>query len=292
MILSPKSLEKLRQLINEETQYRSGPELIRLFSQLGFRDSYGQGFPSRWIYTDERLAKLNGTPAIDKCIKTVLSPAHFIGRAAELDAHILAFNRYLAFDKWKIVREKAELTFQKLDEVEYDEGFTPTITENGFLEREFADIPIAELGLEGPVSSVMEERIKEIEKCYKAEIHLAAIILAGSTLEGILLGVASQHPKQFNTSAQSPKDKNGKTKPFHEWSLSAFIDVALDVGLLRVDTHKFSHALRCFRNYVHPHEQMASGFSPRQQTAKICLQVLKAAIHDIHENMKKLGTKP
>lgn len=291
MMLSPKTLEKLRQLINEETQHRSGPELVRLFNQLGFSDSYGQGFPSRWMYTDARLAKLNGTPALDKCIRTIFSPAHFIGRAAELDAHILAFNRYLAFDKWRLLREKAELTFQKLDEVEYDEGSPATTTEDGFLEREFADIPIVELGLEGPVSRVIEERIKEIEKCYKAEIHLAAIILAGSTLEGILLGVASRHPKQFNTSGQAPKDKNGKTRPFHEWSLSAFIDVALDIGLLRVDSHKFSHALRCFRNYVHPFEQMASGFSPRQQTAKICLQVLKAAIHDIRENIEILGTQ-
>ena len=72
MNLQPKTLEKLRLLINEETEYRSGPKLIEFFKLLGFNDSYGQGFPSRWIYTDEKLKLINGTSNLDKCIKTLL----------------------------------------------------------------------------------------------------------------------------------------------------------------------------------------------------------------------------
>lgn len=288
MILSPKTLEKLRVLINEQTKYRSGPELVDFFNRLGFHDSYGPGFPSRWMYTNERLVKLNGTPELDKCIKAVLTPANFIDHARELDTHIAEFNKFLAFDKWRLVRNKAELSFQKLDEIEFDEGSPSVGTEDEFLKIEFSDIPVVELGLEGTVSDVLECRIKEIEKCYMADAPLATILLAGSTLEGILLGVATKHPKQFNTANASPKDKNGKVKPFQEWPLSSFINVARELGLIQVDTHKFSHALRDFRNYIHPYEQMASGFAPRRQTAKICLQVLKAAIHEIHENMNSL----
>lgn len=291
MILSPKTLEKLRLLINEETEYRSGPQLVSFFNQLGFCDSYGQGFPSRWMYTDERLTKINGTPELDKCIKMVLSPANFIGRAKELDAHISDFNQFLAFDKWKIIRKKAELCFQKLSEIEFGGGSPSSGTEEEFLKREFSDIPITNIGLESVVSDVLERRIKEIERCYVGDAPLAAILLAGSTLEGILLGVATKHPKRFNTSAVSPKDKSGKVKPFQEWSLSSFIDVARNLGLIQVDTHKFSHVLRHFRNYIHPFEQMSSGFAPRQHTAKICLHVLKAAIHEIHENVNRIETQ-
>lgn len=103
MILSPKSLEKLRLLINEETEYRSGPQLVSFFNHLGFRDSYGQGFPSRWMFTDEKLSKLNGTPELDACIRSALNPANFIGRVEELDGHITELNKYLTFDKWKVV---------------------------------------------------------------------------------------------------------------------------------------------------------------------------------------------
>lgn len=64
MQLKKKTLEKLRNLINKETQYRSGPQIVRFFNMLGFNDTYGQGFPSRWIYTDEKLSQINGTPEL------------------------------------------------------------------------------------------------------------------------------------------------------------------------------------------------------------------------------------
>ena len=53
MILSEKTLQELRDMINEKTTYRSGPTLVCLFNKYGFHDTYGYGggFPSRWIYT-------------------------------------------------------------------------------------------------------------------------------------------------------------------------------------------------------------------------------------------------
>jgi len=53
MNINLKSLEKLRELINEETEYRSGPKLVSFFNELGFNDSYRQGFPSRWFFTEK-----------------------------------------------------------------------------------------------------------------------------------------------------------------------------------------------------------------------------------------------
>ena len=46
MILNNKTLEKLRILINEETEYRSGPLLVNFFNELGFKENYFQVFPS------------------------------------------------------------------------------------------------------------------------------------------------------------------------------------------------------------------------------------------------------
>lgn len=289
MVLSKKTLEKLRELINEETEYRSGPKLVNFFNELGFSDSYGQGFPSRWMYTDSKLEKINGTPNLDKCIKEVFSPINFIGHIQELDSYIQDFNRFLTFDKWKVIRKGADITFQRLEKVEIDSDDIEE-TENEFLSREFADVNIRGLGLEGSVSDVLQYRINEIEKCFSSDSPLAVILLAGSTLEGILLGLAIKYPKLFNTVKSSPKDTNGKVKQFHDWSLSAFIDVARDLGLIQYDTQKFSHSLRDFRNYIHPFEQMSSGFNPREHTAKICLQVLKAAIYEINENIGKYRT--
>lgn len=290
MILAKKALEKLRDLINEKTEYRSGPELVQFFNCLGFDDSYGQGFPSRWMFTDEKLGKINGTPELDKCIKNVFAPINFVGRIQELDLLIDEFNKYTAFDKWKVVRNNAEITFKKLDkvEIEVEPNNEP---ENDFLNREFLNVDVTGLGLEWSVSDVLQHRIKEIEKCFVSDSPLAVILLAGSTLEGVFLGIATKSPRHFNMAKSSPKDSSGKVKQFHEWSLAAFIDVAKELSLIQHDTHKFSHSLRDFRNYIHPFEQMSSGFKPREHTAKICLQVLKAAINEIVESKDKLSSK-
>ena len=46
---------------------------------------------------------------------------------------------------------------------------------------------------------------------------------------------------------------------FQDWKLTNFIDVSYELGLLDEDV-KVSHALRNFRNYIHPYEQV-SGFN-------------------------------
>ena len=37
-----------------------------------------------------------------------------------------------------------------------------------------------------------------------------------------------------------PEDKEEQVKAFHEWSLGAFIDVAYELGVLKLDVKKFS----------------------------------------------------
>ena len=85
MKLSPKTIQVLREIINEKSQYRSGPMLVEFFNDLGFHDVYGQGFPSRWAYTEEKLNELNGTATLDQCIKNVFAPVNYIENPALLD---------------------------------------------------------------------------------------------------------------------------------------------------------------------------------------------------------------
>ncbi len=284
MIIEQKTIEKLRELINEQTEYRSGPQLVTFFNELGFNDKYGSGFPSRWVYTEDKLNKINGTPELDKCIKKLFSPLNFIGRFHELDQHIESFNEYLSFDNWLVIRDGKLISFKKAsDDYFYTTANRPTeeLKEEQFLDKEFSDINLEKLGLEYAITEVLKLRLDEIEKCVKSSSSLSVIFLCGSTLEGILLGVASRYPKLFNTSNSTPKRDDGKVKQFHEWTLNSFINVAYENKILKEDVKKFSHALRDFRNYIHPYEQLHSGFNPDIHTAKISLQVLKAAIFQI-----------
>jgi hypothetical protein len=285
MRLSAKTLEKLREIINGDNtaDYRKGYELVNFFNELGFYDVYAQGFPSRWAYTDEKLQKINGTPELDKCIRNAFAVVNYIGRISALDALIADFNQYLAFDKWSVVRDNDTITFKRMDTVIVDTGKSATadIKEDEFLKTTF-DVNVDTLGLDTNVCDIIKLRLKEIETCINGEAPLASILLIGSVMEGMLLGMATSYPQQFNQAPSAPKDRDtGKVRTFPSWTLNNFIDVSSEVGLLKQDVKKFSHAVRDFRNYIHPYEQMSSRFFPDKQTALICFQVLKAAISQI-----------
>ncbi len=157
-----------------------------------------------------------------------------------------------------------------------------TITEDVFLNQEFEETRLNKLGLDILITEILNQRIDEIRKCLNAKASLAVIFLCGSTLEGILLGIAKKIPKEFNSSTCSPK-KDGKVLSFQYWTLANFIDVAHSIKLLGEDVKKFSHVLRDFRNYIHPYQQVASKFEPNEHTAKICWQVLQATISQLSD---------
>jgi hypothetical protein len=159
-------------------------------------------------------------------------------------------------------------------------------TVEDFLKKEVDEIQINQLNIDSTAITVLEERIIEVKQCLNAGASLSVIFLCGSILEGILLGTASKFPSEFNQSPSSPKDNTGKVKQLHEWTLNNFIEVAHNIGYIGLDVKKYSHALRDFRNYIHPYQQMASKFKPDLHTAKISWQVLKAAMNDLHKKSK------
>lgn len=154
-------------------------------------------------------------------------------------------------------------------------------SEDDFLGKDFGSIDLKTLNLESGLLPILESRLKEIRVCLAQGAPLAAVILSGSMLEGLLLNAAIQFPQKFNQSKCSPRDKSGAVLQFQEWNLSAFIDAAHDIGLLGLDVKKHGHALRDFRNFIHPYEHMRANFTPDSHTAKICLQVLLAAFADL-----------
>ncbi len=296
MLLNSKTLEQLRIIINGDgtDDYRGGPALVSFFNELGFNEDYWQksrkeGFPSRWIYTDEKLKQINGTPELDKAIKNVFAVHNFIGRITILDNLISNFNQYLAFDKWSVIRSNEIITFKKTDKIiiESSNKNTTEINEIEFLKQNFS-VNVDALGLDYTMGIIIKERLNEIEICINSGASLAGIFLIGSVMEGLLLSVASKYPKQYNQAISAPKNSEGKVKKIHEWTLNNFIDVSTEIGLLKQDVKKFSHVVRDFRNYIHPYAQMSSGFSPDKDTTLICFQVLKATLNQMENNITSI----
>lgn len=154
-------------------------------------------------------------------------------------------------------------------------------TVEDFLHHEFTIPNIQNLPLVTQVIPIVENRLIEARTALGAGAYLSVIFLCGSVLEAVLLGAAQKEPSRFNQALSSPKTNDNKVKLLHEWSLSQLIDVSCEIGLLKPDVKKFSHGLRDFRNYIHPYQQMLSDFTPDAHTAKVCFQVLKAALASV-----------
>lgn len=291
MILCKKTLEKLRMIINgDETEdYKSGSKLVNFFNGFGFNDTYGQGFPSRWYYTDCKLAEINGNPELDKCIKSIFAVNNFIGRIEYLDSLISDFNQYLVFDKWKVIRDNEKIKFEKVDKITIGTNEKQSnISEKDFLKLIF-EASIESIGLEYSLTENLNLRMTEAESSASIGNPLSSIILIGSIMEGILLGVALKYPSEFNRTKVAPlNNKDGKIKKFNDWSLNEFINSAYELRIINEDVKKFSHVVREFRNYIHPYQQLCSQFYPDENTALICLQVLKALITQINEYTRKM----
>lgn len=296
MKLSPKTIEKLAILINEGTVYRSGPKLVDLFGQLGFRDVYGAGFPSRLTYTKDRLTAINGRPELDKCIRMVFAPIEFADNPSHLGECMDQLNQELQFDGWEIVWDESikEVSFKRVTPAAH---FSPYVKGGQqsriepvdvFLKKEFAEINLEGIITIPGVLEIVNSRLKELKSCIERDIPLSAVILAGSILEAVFLSVALAKPEIFVSAKRAPK-KGGQVMPFQEWRLVSLIDVAAELGFVKEDIYRFCHDVRDFRNFVHPFQQHAHHFTPDRNTAKICFQVVRGAIDQVQQKIKQLG---
>ena len=186
---------------------------------------------------------------------------------------------YEALCETKEIRTKNENSLRKCREIVLKlsgEKDKPSDSEESkFLKQEFSTVNLDKLPVEQTLIHILKSRMEEATRAFEAKAYLSVIFMCGSTLEGVLLGVAFNSSTKFKESSKAPKNKQ---EQIDKWTLFDLIEVATDVGYLTLDVQKFSHGLRDFRNYIHPYAQLQSKFSPSEHTAKICLQVLKAAI--------------
>lgn len=117
MKVSERSIKRLAEIItgdNGLSPYRSGPKLVSFFNDFGCHRTYGQGFPSRWMFAEERIREFNGTATLKKIIMSALDPRDFMGvtvvdrqtqqsKPLNLQDALTYLNEFLAYDGYEIV---------------------------------------------------------------------------------------------------------------------------------------------------------------------------------------------
>lgn len=260
--------------------YRSSTYLTKFFQDIGINEVH-DGSTRKW-WTLGVIERLNG-PLLQKVVLRLASPKLYGGNRDHIRMALNTLNEILSVEGLKIklngiqpelVREAPNFDFSE-----------PAA------DRELKPLPppdFESLQLESGVAEVLMNRWEEIQRCIDSNATLAAVIMMGSMLEGFLLGIMQKYPRIANSAKNAPT-RDGKVKHFADWSLSEMIDVSHDVGWIQLDVKKFSHALREFRNIVHPYQQLALRTFPDQDTCNISWLVVQAACNDIAAWIKRNG---
>ena len=258
--------------------YRTGSDLTRFFQRVGFSNFRHDGSTRKW-WTLDVLNQLS-----EKNLKAVTlrlaDPREYRGNQQQVAQAIARLNELLMVEGLRIELDGVtpklkEITPQFVQQAE-EVGLKP-LPPPDFLR----------LTLEPGLGEILADRWEQAQRCVNVEAYVAAVIIMGSMLEGMLLAVLQLFPNEGNKCKAAPIDPNtGKVKYFAEWSLSDMINVAHEASWIDLDVKKFSHSLREFRNLIHPYQQMAVKTFPDRDTCEISWLVVQAAANDLARKLK------
>jgi hypothetical protein len=167
------------------TPYRSGPALVRLFNEYGSDDEYpsGGGFPSRHVYAEEKLKKLNGTPDLARLIEEIFDPLEFEGTDKSFHDAVEAINPFLSRDGWKLLLAGSK---------------TRVVTSDGD-EFEFQS---PQISIDPGSAAFVADNADKCRRKMRDGDYRGAITNARSLLEDVLCGVertlSSDTPSKYN----------------------------------------------------------------------------------------------
>lgn len=276
------TLDSLAEMICGDKQdypvYRSGSELTRFFQRVGFSNFRHDGSTRKW-WTLDVLNQLteNNLRAV---VLRLADPREYRGNQQQVSQAITRLNEILMVEGLQVELDGVK---PKLKEI------TPQFVKQSE-ELDLKPLPppdFLNLKLEPGLAEILADRWEQAQKCLNAGVYLPATIVMGSMLEGMLLAVLQQFPQEANTCKAAPHNqRSGKVKYFADWSLSDMINVAHEAGWLDLDVKKFSHALREFRNLIHPYQQMIVKTFPDKDTCEISWLVVQAAANDLANKLK------
>jgi hypothetical protein len=131
---------------------------------------------------------------------------------------------------------------------------------------------------DGVMQGILVERWRECGSCIAAGAPLAATVMMGGLLEGLLLARIHREADKTKIFAAvaAPKDKKtGKAHALNEWTLKNYIDVAHELKWISRPVRDLGSVLRDYRNYIHPEKQRAHGLAVRTEDVSMFWEIAK-----------------
>lgn len=179
MKLSTFNIRHIAKMIAGDTEgwpYRGGPKLVQFFNEHGFRDVYESGFPTRYVYVEEKLQALNGNENLRQVFVHLLDPRNWLTSQPILKSVptcVDEINNLLKYDNFEVIQDglqyKVRNTLGALIEIE-----KPANAEN----------PVTDV--------VIDEQIRKCREKIANEDFGGAITNARSLVESLLHSIENE----------------------------------------------------------------------------------------------------
>jgi hypothetical protein len=129
------------------------------------------------------------------------------------------------------------------------------------------------------MQAILTRRWQECVVCVKSGAPLAATVMMGGLLEGLLLAKINQLSNKapvFSAAATPMDQKTGKALQLKEWGLKNYIDVAHELGWITKTTKDVGEVVRDYRNYIHPQKELSHGITLESGDAHMLWEVAKS----------------
>ena len=224
--------------------------------------------------------------ALPRSFNTAEGRVDTVGLCVELD---ISENQYVAAISYLLEKGCLKRFLDRLDN--YSQVF---ITQKGIDEYEAPRSPVdtAEAPPERPDFSfisnpdlcrIIERDYGEVPTCLDAPAYKAATVMCGSVMEALLLDALLRTEAKAKQSQNAPREKGGKVvEDLGRWSLNSMIEVAVDLDMIPKSTLGLtSHALREYRNLIHPAVEIREGIAAEREEAKAAKAALDLIIKQL-----------
>lgn len=107
MKISDKITEHLARIITGDigtAPNLSGSKIVDFYNECGFNDEYGRDFPSRWVFSKNKIDSSNGTTTLKTIIEQFVDPRRYFGDEKLIETIVNDINQLIKYDGYVLIK--------------------------------------------------------------------------------------------------------------------------------------------------------------------------------------------
>lgn len=213
-------------------------------------------------------------------------PAAQLLPAANLQPIDVIFKEFLSWCEHATMRDRYLQRIKDLNECLIAARSEAVMVDAAAAAQKASELPpdFAPLISDKNMQAILSRRWLECVACVQAKAPLAATVMMGGLLEGVLLARIHQTTNKaavFQAKSAPQDPQTHKTRPLPDWMLKDFIDVAHELKWITVSVKSVSVVLRDYRNYIHPHKELSHAVVLQPDDAVLLWELSKTIVRQV-----------